>query len=154
MPCSPTATTYQGFAKGRSLAALAADHGVAPKVPSARNLTDVWFQPHEQYYAGTVLRHRRPATTEEYAGRDVLAELVEPCRKRGMKLCARILEGHGARLASTMDNWPKILTVDVYGRPNCPALLEQPGLPQLVAVHRRRPLQELPAGRLQVWRRT
>ena len=110
-------TTYQGFAKGRSLGALAADHGVAPKLPSARNLTDVWFQPHEQYYAGTILRHRRPAPTEDYAGRDVLAELVEPCRKRGMKLYARILEGHGARLASTMDNWPKILTIDVYGRP-------------------------------------
>ena len=87
------ATTYQGFSKGRHLGALAPDHGVPPRDSSQRELTRVWFTPHEEYYAGTFLRHDAAHQAGEYAGRDVLAELVEPCRRRGIKLYARILEG-------------------------------------------------------------
>lgn len=108
--------TYQGYAKNRSIGALAADHEVPVRDPSTRNLTYVWVEPHDEYYARTILRHRRSPKTEEYADRDVLAELVEPARKRGMKLFARILEGHGPQLAAVIPNWPKVLTVDLHGR--------------------------------------
>ena len=112
------ATTYQGFSKGRALGALADDHGVPVRDPSTREMTQVWFEPHEEYYAGTILRHDAARRVGEYAGRDVLAELMEPARKRGIKLYARILEGFGRDLAASIPNWPKVLTVDVYGRIN------------------------------------
>ena len=108
--------TYLGVVEGRALEALA-DHGVPIKDPSQRKLTRVWVEPHDEHYAGTCLRHQRDAKTEEYADRDVLADLVEPCRKRGMKLYARILEASGVAMATRLANWPKVLSLDVYGRP-------------------------------------
>jgi len=107
--------TNQGFFQARSLGALAADHGVPLRDPSTRQLTNIWVRVHDDYYGGTLLRHKRPAGAE-YADRDVLAELIEPCRKRGIKLFARILEGFNRDLVAIMANWPKILSVDVYGR--------------------------------------
>lgn len=112
------ATTYQGFSKGRTLGALAPDHGVPPKDGSNRELTQVWFTPHEEYYAGSLLRHDAARAQGEFAGRDVLAELAEPVRQRGMKLYARILEGFGADLPARIPHWPQVLTIDIYGRPN------------------------------------
>ena len=106
--------TYQRFARNRPLEGMA-DHGVAIRDPSTRNLTHCYVTPHEEYYAGTVLRHvRRPE--EEYFDRDVIAELAEPTRRRELQLFARILEGHGPALAELIPNWSKVLTVDVYGR--------------------------------------
>jgi hypothetical protein len=110
------ATTYQGFSRGRAVEALASDHGAPVKRPADRDLTEVWFGPHDEYYAGTYLRHRRRVGEVEFADRDVLAELAEPARKRGIKLYARILEGFGSTLPALIPNWPKILSVDVYGR--------------------------------------
>jgi hypothetical protein len=112
------ATTYQGFAKERRLGALAHDHGAPLRDPAARNLTRVWFTPHEEYYANTFLRHDAARREGEYAGRDVLAELVEPTRKRGIRLYARILEGFARDLPAVIPNWVKVLAVDVYGRPS------------------------------------
>jgi hypothetical protein len=108
------ATTYQRFGAGRTAKALA-DHGVPLPEPAERDLTEVWFEPHERYYGGTVLRHQR-LPDKQYADRDVLAELAEPARRRGMKFYARILEGFGRSLAALFPNWTRILSVDVYGR--------------------------------------
>jgi len=106
--------TYQQFARGRTLEALA-DHGLPVPDPSTRNLPQVWVTPHDEFYTNTSLRHHiDPAS--EYAGRDVLAELAEPAKKRGIKLYARILEGSGTDLVASIPNWIKALTVDVYGR--------------------------------------
>jgi hypothetical protein len=109
------ATTYQGFARGRDIEALAPDHGVERRNPRDRDLTEVWFEPHDAYYAGTFLRHAR-RRDKEYGDRDVLAELVEPCRERGMKLYARMLEGFSRDLPNLIPNWIKVLSVDIYGR--------------------------------------
>jgi hypothetical protein len=106
--------TYQQFAGSRPLEAMA-DHGVPVRDPRNRQLTHAWVPYHEEYYAGTVLRHVRTAN-EEYGDRDVLEEVIEPARKRDMKVYGRILEGHGPQLAALIPNWPKILTVDIYGR--------------------------------------
>jgi hypothetical protein len=111
------ATTYQGFAKGRNPGALASDHGVPVKDPRQRDLTQVWFTPHEQYYGGTFLRHDAARAQGEFHDRDVFAELREPLDKRDMKLYGRILEGFAPELAALIPNWTKIVALDCYGRP-------------------------------------
>lgn len=111
------ATTYQGFAKERDPDVISPDHDTPVRDPRDRDLTRVWFTPHDRYYRGTILRHDEARMQGEYHDRDVLAELVEPLQKRGMKLYGRILEGFAAELPSFIPNWTKILTVDIYGRP-------------------------------------
>ncbi len=111
------ATTYQGFAKERHPDVISPDHGVPVRDPRERDLTRVWFTPHDRYYGGTILRHDEARSQGEYHDRDVLAELVEPLKKRGMKLYGRILEGFAADLPGLIPNWSKILTLDVYDRP-------------------------------------
>lgn len=110
--------THVGFAAGRTPDAIAPDHGVLVRDPAARRLPMAWVEPHDEHYAGTILRNRRFPEIEEYADRDILADLAEPARKRGMRLYTRILEGSGQALAARIPNWPKVLTVDVYGQPN------------------------------------
>ena len=96
---------------------LATDHGVPVRDMRSRKLPWVWVKPHEEFYKGTILRHQKVDTSFEYADRDLFAELVEPCRKRGMKLYARILEGTGREVARMVEGYSKVETVDIYGRP-------------------------------------
>jgi hypothetical protein len=107
---------HHGFSTGRTSNALAHDHGKPVKDPTTRNLAMVWVESHDEYYGGTLIRNRRDPKTEEYADRDILAEILEPARKRGIGVYARILEGHSASLARLIPNWTKVLSVDVYGR--------------------------------------
>lgn len=107
--------SYYG-AHGRSFKALAQDHGVPLPDERTRNTTKVWINHHEEYFGGTFLRHKRDPATELYADRDVLEDLTGPVRERGMKLYARILEPHQRRPVDFIDNWPKIMSIDVYGR--------------------------------------
>jgi hypothetical protein len=109
-------TTHGGFARGRKLSALAHDHGVAPRDPAPREMTRLWFTPHDRYYAGTPVRYDALGEHGELAGSDIFAELQEPCRKRGIGLYARILEGFSKDLVQLVPNWTRLLTVDVYGR--------------------------------------
>ncbi|MFP4144548.1 MAG: hypothetical protein ACLFV3_05345 [Phycisphaeraceae bacterium] len=108
--------TYQNYARGRNADAIAPDHGVAVRDPQQRQLTNVWTTHHDERFGGTSLRHHPLPGREEYAGRDVFAELIGPARERGMKVYARILEGHGPELTRAIPNWVKVLTVDAYGR--------------------------------------
>jgi hypothetical protein len=109
----PYSQTYYG-GKSRSTELLA-DHGVPLKDERTRSLTRVWMEHHDEYFAGTHLRYRKGAG-EEYADRDLFSELVEPLRKRGMRLYARILEPWGHRVAPYVPGWVKVQTVDAYGR--------------------------------------
>jgi hypothetical protein len=71
----------------------------------------------EQYFQDTILRHRQ-LTDREYAGRDVLAELAEPCRKRGIKLYGRILDPHASgSWDEGVANAPKAAIVDAFDSP-------------------------------------
>ena len=65
---------------------LATDHGVAPRDMRNRKLPSVWIKHHEAAFQGTPLRHQRVDASFEYADRDLFTELVDPARKRGMKL--------------------------------------------------------------------
>ena len=110
--------TYHTFAAARSSEALADDHGVPVRDPGSRNLTNLWVNHRDEYFAETFLRYKRVPGEEEYADRDVFAELNEPLRKRGMKLYARILEGFREDLPPYLPNWVKVGTIDIYGRIN------------------------------------
>ena len=63
---------------------LATDHGVAPRVMRDRKLPAVWVRHHEQYFKNTALRHHTVDSSYEYANRDLVQEVQEPARKRGM----------------------------------------------------------------------
>jgi hypothetical protein len=108
--------TYHGDIR-KAPQLLATDHGVPPRDMRNRKLPWVWVKAHEPYYKDTILRHQKVDSTFEYADRDLFAELVEPCKKRGIKLYARILEGTGREVASIVEGFSKVVTVDVYGRP-------------------------------------
>ena len=108
--------TYHGDIR-KAPQLLATDHGVPPRDMRNRRLPWVWVKTHEPYYKGTILRHQKVDSSFEYADRDLFAELVEPCKKRGIKLYARILEGTGREVARIVEGFSKVVTVDVYGRP-------------------------------------
>jgi hypothetical protein len=103
---------------------LANDHGVPARDNTQRKLPVVWVKTHDEFYKNTTLRHQKVDDAFVYAKNDLFAELVEPCRKRGIKLYARILEGDGRTIA----NFQQSVTQDINGRatgtacwnnPNC-----------------------------------
>jgi hypothetical protein len=104
--------TYHGDIR-KPAQLLAPDHGVPLREMRNRRLPAVWVKPHEQYYKNTALRHQVPDNSFEYAGRDLFQEVQEPARKRGLKVYARILEG----ASPTIQNFSKVATRDVYGKP-------------------------------------
>jgi hypothetical protein len=110
----------------RPLQTLAPDHGVPLEEMRGRKLPQVWMKTHEQYYQHTALRHQRPDADCQYADRDLFAELLEPTRKRGMKLYARILEGSGAIAAQSITNFSQVRAQDVYGQPTSFACWNNP----------------------------
>ena len=93
------------------------DHGVPVRDLNTRNLPYVWVKTHEEFFKDTVLRHLPPDPRHEYASHDLFAEMLEPVRKRGMKLYGRILEPYTMDMAALMPNWSRVLTVDAWGRP-------------------------------------
>lgn len=92
--------------------ALATDHGKRPRT-NRGPLPAVWVRHHDRYFRNTRLRVRPPDPALEYAGRDIFAEMLEPARRRGMKVYARVLEGSG----SSIENFAAVAAVDVYGKP-------------------------------------
>jgi hypothetical protein len=96
---------------------LATDHGVSSREMRGRSLPDVWVKQHDQYFRDTTLRHQRVDSSFEYSSRDLLAEMLPSVRKRGMKLYARILEGSGREAADHIQNYNKVRTLDIFGRP-------------------------------------
>jgi hypothetical protein len=92
--------------------ALAPDHGVPPRVGRGP-LPSVWVRHRDEYFRDTRLRIRPADPALEYAHRDVFAEMLEPARRRGLKVYARILEGSGA----SIEHFGDVVTVDVYGHP-------------------------------------
>ncbi len=94
---------------------LADDHGVPVRDPKGRVHRKVWVRHSADAFKGSLLRPTPPDAKEEYLDRDLFAELAEPCRQRGMKLMARILEPQGQQYAKNIENWLAVLTVDING---------------------------------------
>lgn len=97
----------------RPLETLAPDHPVPLREMRGRKLPLVWMKPNEKYYSQTVLRHQKVDDTFEFAKRDLFAEVLEPLRKRKMKLYARILEGSGPIAMDGIQNFREVLAEDV-----------------------------------------
>jgi len=95
--------------------ALAPDHGIPVRDERARPLARVWAKPHDVYSPGGLLR-LPDETGREYADRDLFAELRDPCRKRGIRLNARVLEAWGRKIALFVAGFQRVLTVDAWGR--------------------------------------
>ena len=93
-----------------------ADHGVPIRDNKNRKLRRLWVNHHDKYFNETTLRHSPPDPALEYANRDVLTELVEPARQRGMKLYVRWYQV-GASTKAEIQNLEKVLTVDMNGKP-------------------------------------
>jgi hypothetical protein len=116
MVYSHTYYTADGIRRKRTAAVLAQDHGVPARDMNTRNLPYVWVKHHDEYFKNTILRHQPVNSRMEYAGHDLFAEMLEPIRKRKMKLYARILEPFSIEMTDLLPNWVKVLTVDPYGR--------------------------------------
>jgi hypothetical protein len=101
-----------------------ADHGVPLTDNTNRRLPLVWVRTHDQYYKDTTLRHQVVSRTDDHAGRDLFAELVDPARKRGMKVYARILES--SAMSRLVANYDKVVTRDVHDQPTNVACWNHP----------------------------
>lgn len=108
--------TYYG-AENRPLRALAHDHGVKPRDFEKSNLTRVWVKHHDKYFKDTILRHHQPDSSFEYADKDVFNEIQKPARERGMKIFIRLLEASAHHGLKYIENYDKVLTVDIQGNP-------------------------------------
>jgi hypothetical protein len=108
-------STYNYYgAMGRPKEVLA-DHGVPLRNNTKRLLPKVWVRHHKTYFTETVLRHAAVDPDAEYAGRDLIKEMVEPARERSIKLYVRWYQPGGVA-KSCIENWDKVLTVDIYGK--------------------------------------
>jgi hypothetical protein len=115
---------YDDYSKPPQI--LADDHGVPVRDMRTRKLPAVWVRHHEQAFSGTSLRHQRVDGRFEYADRDILAELLQPCRKRGIQLYARILEDTGRVAQDNIANYSQVLTRDALGRTGSPPCWNHP----------------------------
>ena len=104
---------------------LAPDHGV-PVRAGPRNLPRVWVRHSPGAFDGLLLKHPKTPAGAEYADKDLFAELIEPAKKRGMRVVARVLEPRGPNYLGLIPNWGRVLTVDLDGRPGRDACWNHP----------------------------
>lgn len=95
---------------------LYADHGVAIKDERQRQITRVWLRHHAEAFKGTSLA--MPEPDGEYSDRDLFAEAVEACRKRGLHFYARILEPDIPKLQGRVKNAEKVAAIGLDGQPS------------------------------------
>jgi hypothetical protein len=85
--------THWGSIGWRGDDALAPDHGIDYGNARTWNHPELWVRTDESFYGDTPFRMRR-FTGTDFAGRDVLDELLPEAKKRGLRVYSRILE-HG-----------------------------------------------------------
>ncbi len=95
-----------------------ADHGVPIRDERRRKITRVWLRHHDERFAATSLRVPVPGADEEYGDRDLFADLLPVCRRRGLKLYARILEPGAAELRGRVTHASRAMSVGLNGRPS------------------------------------
>ena len=101
---------------GRPVEVLAPDHGITPRAEGDRRLWPVWVRHDRANFKDTSLWFAERDPQVEYPDRDVLHEVREPARRRGIKLYARILEPGVGEVDGKILNWPSIQSVDLDGR--------------------------------------
>jgi hypothetical protein len=93
---------------------LYADHGVPIRDERRRKITRVWLRHHPEAFKNTSLA--MPEPTDEYGDRDLFAETVEACKKRGLKFYARILEPDTSKLTGRVANFEQGMSVGLDGK--------------------------------------
>jgi hypothetical protein len=106
---------------GQAIKNIAPDHG-KPAYDFRGKVPMVWVKHHDEYFKDTRLRIKPTDPKLQFANRDLFKEMVEPARQRGMKVCARILEGSGLAI----ENFDLVRTVDVYGKRGAKACWNHP----------------------------
>jgi hypothetical protein len=108
--------SHSYYAAHGRLPEVYADHGVPIKDERGRKITRVWLRHHDAAFKKTSLRIPKPANDEEYGDRDLFAETVEACGKRGLKFFARILEPGSKELRDRVPNFERAMSVGLDGK--------------------------------------
>ncbi|MEM7602585.1 MAG: hypothetical protein AAF357_14365 [Verrucomicrobiota bacterium] len=98
------------------ISVLADDHPVAPRGRGGRDLPFLWAKLPEAPFRSLSIQHEKSSNQREYSNRDLFAELIDPCRERGIKVYGRILEA-GMRRADRIPGYESVATVDLEGKP-------------------------------------
>lgn len=93
-----------------------ADHGKGLHSFKNRNLPKVWVKHRDEFFKGLLLKHQRPTPENEFFGRDAFAEMRKPLDKRGMKVYVRLFEAWAKDGVGKIENYEKVLTVDINGK--------------------------------------
>ncbi len=101
----------------RPLSVLAKDHPTQPRDPAKRDMPRLWMRLPEAPFAGLSVKHASAKPDQEYGKRDLFNELIEPCRKRGIKIYARILEAD-SRHNDRIPGYQTVQATDLDGGPS------------------------------------
>lgn len=93
---------------------LYADHGLPIQDERKRQITRVWLRHHTEAFKGTTLAMPEPG--DEYGDRDLFAETIDACRKRGLHFYARILEPDHTKLQGRVKNAEKAMSIGLDGK--------------------------------------
>lgn len=93
---------------------LYADHGMPIQDERKRKITRVWLRHHAEAFKGTTLA--MPESGDEYGDRDLFAETLDACRKRGLHFYARILEPDHTKLQGRVKNAEKAMSIGLDGK--------------------------------------
>lgn len=94
-----------------------ADHGKGIISYKNRNFPKVWVNHHDQYFEGLLLKHEKPSKKYDFYGRDAFREIRKPLDDRGMKVYIRLFEPWASNGIGHIENYEKVLTVDINGNP-------------------------------------
>ncbi len=93
---------------------LATDHPTPPIDNPDRKLPYLWMKLPREPFKGLAVQHEDTHDSVRYANRDLFDELIDPCKERGMKIYARILEA-GMRRSARIPGYTEVAAVDLDG---------------------------------------
>lgn len=98
----------------RPVNVLAKDHPKPPIPDEGRKLPYLWMNLPRGPFQGLSVQHENPDPDAEYSKRDLFQELIDPCKARGIKIYARILEA-GMRRSARIPGYKSVAAVDLDG---------------------------------------
>jgi hypothetical protein len=101
----------------RPVNVLATDHPAPPIKEENRSLPYLWMKLPKAPFKRLSVQHEASDSSLVYANRDLFQELVKPCRERGIKIYARILEA-GMRRAARIPGYTSVAAIDIDGDPS------------------------------------
>lgn len=107
--------TFSSWGGNVPIEVLASDHGVPVRDPAQRKFRKVWVRQSPDIFKGLPVRTPGEDPAAEYLQRDLFAELREPCRRRGMKLMARILAPAAEASSDLFSGQESVMTQTIDG---------------------------------------